>query len=89
MSYIRKWLEEWIQKLSEPRAEFGGLAACPFSARAHFCIVSIQDHTELAKFLRFIQLPEPSYVLCVIVDFPQGVRDVMKVQKEVLAARNI
>lgn len=89
MSYLRRWMENWIKALSVPRAEFGGLAACPFSGRATFCVVSVSDHIELAKFLQFVQLSEVNHVLCIIVDFPQGVREVMKVQKSLLAERNI
>lgn len=89
MSYLRRWMENWIRYLSQPRAEFNGLAACPFSAKSTFCVVSVADHIELAKFLRFIRLPEPYNVLCVIVDFPQGVREVMKVNRPILAQQNI
>jgi len=70
-------IKSWIKRLSEPRPEFNGLPACPFSEMAKFHAVSEESIDRLEKRL----LAYSSKKLLLIVNLPLGLAN--EVQAEV------
>ena len=90
MNYLRRFVKQWIDRLSQPNPAFNGLPACPHASRALYAICTISDATELAHLLRCVRL-DPWRILLILVDFPnrEEIKQIISVQKEILAGRDL
>jgi hypothetical protein len=90
MNYLRRYIHQWIEKISAPNPAFNGLPACPHAAKALYACCVVADATELAHLLRCVRL-DPWRVLLILIDFPndQEVRQIIEVQKALLQTRDL
>lgn len=58
-----KFLNDWIKRLSAPRAEFGGMPACPWAAKAGISLFTLSSQEELTYFLSKLSLVLPRSVI--------------------------
>jgi hypothetical protein len=90
VNYLRRFVTQWVKRLSEPNPAFSGLPACPHAVRALVAICTVSDATELSHILRCIRL-DPRRVLLILVDFPDEaeIRAVLDTHRPILSARDL
>jgi hypothetical protein len=90
VNYLRRFISQWIGRLSEPNPAFNNLPACPHAAKALYACCTISDATELAHLLRCVRL-DPWRVLLILIDFPleEDVRNVLDLQRSLLESRDL
>ena len=60
-------LRKWMERLSEPRAEFNGLSACPHAKQARVTCIEVADTEEARHYLRCLEPQSP-----LVIDIPMG-----------------
>lgn len=90
MNYLRRFIKQWVDRLSQLNPAFNGLPACPHAAKAMYACCVVSDATELAHLLRCIRL-DPWRVLLILVDFPEEkeIAQILEVHKPLLATRDL
>lgn len=63
-------IEQWLERLSEPRAEFNGLSPCPFARTARIIAMSCRDIEEARECILGLEIKSTA-----ILDLPLDLGD--------------
>ena len=90
VSFFRRYIKVWIDRLSVSHKETAGMPLCPFASKASVATAIVSDASELGQFLRCVSL-DPWHVLVILIDFPDSeeIRKVLKIHKLHLAGKDL